>query len=176
MRLVSAVAAILLSVCSCAFVTESPRFEPVPEPDSYFSVNVPSKVHMRDGSVVVCSTGLALVRDTLYGIGVRYDMLRQNPARAGAIPLESVVGVERYDRHTNYGAALAAAPLLYTAGAYGGALLWVAIFGSCPTIYSCDGANYISKRRLSLTALPPCSRDRTSTVSTLAVSPMASTV
>ena len=80
MRLTAAVAAIMLSVCSCAFVTESPRLVPGRQVDKSFFVKVPAKVHLLDGSVVVCGPGLTLSPSALVGSGMRYDLLRRDSA------------------------------------------------------------------------------------------------
>jgi hypothetical protein len=127
----------LLTVCACAFVTISPRPEPKLEPGGSYTVRVPAKVHMLDGSVVVYNS-LRMDHDTLYGHGVRYDLLRKDSVGVETVPLESVVGVEHYDKHSNLGTGLAATPIILA----GGVFLFKAIFGSCPTIYTFDGAGY----------------------------------
>ncbi|MCX6841474.1 MAG: hypothetical protein NTX53_04210 [candidate division WOR-3 bacterium] len=65
MRIAVMATATLLSVCSCAFVTESPRFAPGPNSSCSFTERGPAKVHMLDGSVVTFATGVSARRDTL---------------------------------------------------------------------------------------------------------------
>jgi len=145
MRYATTAAAVLLVVCSCAFVSRTPRLVPRLEQDGLPVANSPARVHMLDGSVVVYSSGLSVGHGAILGRGVRYDLLRQNSMPVTTIPLESVVGVESYDKHTNVGPGIALAPV-GVAGAYGCAvgtvLLLKAIFGSCPTVYAFDGSDY----------------------------------
>ena len=110
---------------------------------------------MLDGSVVVCATGISVRHDTLYpapqpaasppspsrrqrvraisqpgdrpGSAVRYDLRRQHLEVFEAVPIESVVGIAHYDRHTNLGTALACSlvPIAVVAG--GGLFLLVGL-------------------------------------------------
>jgi len=161
MRLAVVATAVLLSVCSCAFVTESPRFVPVPEPSSSYTDRVPAKVHLIDGSVVIFTTGISVRHDTLYPMvqpavvpstpvrqhrvrpsvkpvvrtihGIRYDLTRQHRFVVDAVPTESVAGIEYYDRHTNVGSCLAWSPIWTSAiGGVGAFLLVGAILASAP--------------------------------------------
>jgi hypothetical protein len=151
MKLAIVATAALLSVCSCAFITESPRFVPRPEPGNSYTDRAPAKVHLLDGSVVVCRTGIRVRHDTLYpapqsaeappnpsrrrgvraisqsgdrpGSAVRYDLARQDSVKVEAVPMESVVGIEHYDRHTNVGSGLAWSPMWISAIAGAGAFV-----------------------------------------------------
>ena len=135
MRIAVMVTAALLSTCSCAFVTESPRFAQMREPGDTFIERVPAKVHMLDGSVVIFSTGISVGRDRLYPVtqsdvgpyrpvrGVRYDLTRQHKVEVEAVPTESVVGIEYYDRHTNVGSGLAWSSIWISAIAGAGAFV-----------------------------------------------------
>jgi hypothetical protein len=100
-------------------------------------VHTPVKVHLLDGSTVVFGNGAVVVRDSVRGTGARYDVrLASGGTRGWAIPLDSVLAMETFRQATNVGTS-AAFTLLATAGAVVAvAALSVAIFGSCPTIYS----------------------------------------
>jgi hypothetical protein len=103
-----------------------------------FSVDRPAKVHLSDGSVVVCGPGLRVSHTALVGYGMRYGVMRHDSVRTTIMPLDSVVGVEYYDKQIDIGPGLAVMPTLTV----GGVILFKAIFGSCPTIYSFDGTGY----------------------------------
>ena len=145
MRCAFAAAAALLSVCSCAFVTVASR--EVPVPGQPVVVRAPAKAHLLDGSVVVFNQGFESRADTIYGRGVRYDLLRRDATEVEAVPIESIGAIERYDERGNAGVLLglggipasAALSLVFT-----GSLtpFFKALFGSCPTVYTWDGNAY----------------------------------
>ena len=103
---------------------------------SYF-VTSPVRAHLVDGSTVVYAGGLTVSRDSIYdrdGSARRIGPLNEAiPLRA--IPLDSVAGLEAYRSTINPIASTLTSTLGTAAGVFGGALLAVAIFGSCPTIY-----------------------------------------
>jgi hypothetical protein len=100
-------------------------------------VHTPVKVHLLDGSTVVFGGGALVSRDSVRGTGVGYDVrLTSTATRSWTIPLDSVLAMETFRQATDVGVS-AVATLLATAATVGlGAALAVAIFGSCPTIYS----------------------------------------
>jgi len=99
-------------------------------------VESPVKVHLKDGSIAVFRRGLTVSHDTVRGAGFRYSPTLRDSTAAGAIALDSVVGAETFERTVNpgrtvlYSSAATAVSAVATVG------LLVAIFGSCPTIYS----------------------------------------
>jgi len=103
------------------------------------TVQTPVKAHLLDGETVVFEHGVRVAHDTAFGRGLRYELAV--PAVAGgdsvaAIPLDSVAAMESFVGHTNEGKSVVVSTLA-TVGAVGAAgLLAVALFGSCPTIYS----------------------------------------
>jgi hypothetical protein len=137
--------AALLTVCSCVITTTTPaRMAVTKEP---VSVKSPAKAHLLDGSVVAYDSGFRMSGDTLYGRGVRYDLLRQGSKGVEVVPLDSVAAIERYDVHSNAGATVALAGIPVSAAlslALTGSLtpLFKALFGSCPTVYTWDGNAY----------------------------------
>ena len=112
------------------------RFESVPLTPQV--VRSPVKAHLMDGSTILFSDGVTLDDSLVTGAGMRYD-IQLNPV--GAVPgvaLDSVVAMESFRTEQDLGRTI-----LYGVPGYflyGGAstALAVAIFGSCPTVYSED--------------------------------------
>ncbi len=103
-------------------------------------VTSPVKAHLKDGSTVLYANGVTVSGGTLRGPGVRYDLALKQSTNFDTIPLDSVVGMESFQTRVN-GAKTAIVTSLATVGAViGGVALAVAIFGSCPTVYSDNGA------------------------------------
>jgi hypothetical protein len=103
------------------------------------TVSSPVKAHLKDGSTVVYPWGVAVTADALVGEGSRHDATLKNATSVERVDLSEVLGLESYRTRTN-GAESFLVSSLATAGAVvGTALLAVAIFGSCPTVYSDDG-------------------------------------
>lgn len=106
-------------------------------------VTTPVRAHLGDGSVVVFRSGFTLAGDTLEGVAWRHDLTRRDSARVEGIALDSVIGLETFVEGENRSRTLAASiPLSVvgvTAVAGGSILIFKAIFGSCPTIYSDSG-------------------------------------
>ena len=103
-------------------------------------VKSPVKAHLKDGSTVLYPDGVSVTADALQGTGTRHDIGLQTSTVVHSVPLADVLGMETYRTRVN----ATETALLSTAGAVGGffgtVALMVAIFGSCPTVYSADGA------------------------------------
>jgi hypothetical protein len=99
-------------------------------------VTSPVKAHLLDGSTVVYAGGVTVARDTLHGEGSRYDLALVQRGRVSRVPLDSVVGMENFRNSVNAPASAMLTVGATALGALGTAALMVAIFGSCPTIYS----------------------------------------
>jgi hypothetical protein len=133
-RLISGIG-ILSIVTACVI---SSRTQGTSQPtDSPAAVQSPIKVHLVDGSIVVMPNGAVIAVGRIAGSGMRYDpTLRNATALDGGIPLDSVVGVETYDRVVNPGRTFLYSAVTTAASLVGAAAAAIAIFGSCPTIYA----------------------------------------
>jgi hypothetical protein len=126
-----------ISVAGCVF-----HYVQVQEvvPRDAVVVTSPVKAHLKDGSTVVYANGVTVSGGTLRGTGVHYDLALKQTTNHDSVPLDSVVGMESYQTRVN-GAKTAIVTTLATVGAVIGTVaLAVAIFGSCPTVYSDNGA------------------------------------
>ncbi|MEN8376807.1 MAG: hypothetical protein ABFS34_15370 [Gemmatimonadota bacterium] len=104
------------------------------------NVESPVRAFLADGSVVVFLDGATVSDRAIVGAGERYDLLRQPIGTVGAVLLDSVLGLEAFDRTTDVSLSILASlgtTVLVVAGSV--ALICAAdpkCFGSCPTIYS----------------------------------------
>jgi hypothetical protein len=132
-RITALLLLVSLLVMSCAFVTR--QVSNVPLTGAPTVIKSPVRAHLDDGSVVVFAAGLVVRDNMLYGEGVSYGLLRDSATRVEWIPVSRVVGLERYDERPGFGLLVGELPLDIA----GAVVLFVAIFGSCPTIYSVNG-------------------------------------
>ncbi len=105
-------------------------------------VTVPTKVHLLDGSVILCRHGFTFRHDTVFASGTRFSLTRSDSiAGPWTVPIDSVSGLEYVDMSLK-GARLVGSIMLggIASGevAIGSIMILKAIFGSCPTIYSSD--------------------------------------
>ncbi|MBL8979363.1 MAG: hypothetical protein JNM53_13170 [Gemmatimonadetes bacterium] len=107
-----------------------------PAPGPGTRVESPVKAHLLDGTTVLYAHGVKVEDQALVGPGTRFGLRLEELGPVERVPLDSLVGMEAFRSGVN-GAATAGLTLLAVAGTLGiGALLAVAIFGSCPTFYS----------------------------------------
>jgi hypothetical protein len=103
-----------------------------------FKIRSATKAHLVDGSVVVFAKGFKLSDETLFGSGLKWNLSRSASHEVTQVPLDSVAALEYYSKRFEGLMFLASLP----AATVGAAALAVAIFGSCPTVYSFDGEDY----------------------------------
>ena len=131
----------LSAVISGCIISRGTAVEPVAYmgSDSTF-VESPVKAHLSDGSTVVFQKGATVVRNRVYGNGVRYGPMLQLVGRTSAIPLDSVIGMETFRTEVNGLKTIGYSVLATAATLAGGVALACAMdpkcFGSCPTIYA----------------------------------------
>jgi len=127
-------AAACIGLLAC--VIQSPAIRPVNLQKPPAVVQSPVKAHLTDGSTVVYPNGVTLYGNFLNGSGLRYPLGSATGAQATSIPLDSVVGMEAYDRRVNVVGSVAATTAAGALTALGTVGALVAIFGSCPTFYA----------------------------------------
>lgn len=133
---------VFLVLVACT-VYQTPQAHELPRPQLADSTWVysPVKAHLLDGSTVVYPSGILVSAGTVHGRATgratfRYGLTLRDSSPAGAIPLDSVLGLETYQDRADAVSSIALT-LLATAGTVvGGAAAAVAIFGSCPTFYT----------------------------------------
>ena len=131
---------VLLSVAlvSCVFVSKrvDVTSESTREP---IAVKRPVKAHLNDGSTVVYSNGVTVTTDALVGAGVQYNTTRSATKAVQRVPLSDVIGMESFSTRVNAVQSIALSTVASGATALAVAALAVALFGSCPTVYSDEG-------------------------------------
>lgn len=124
-----------MSAARCVFISRRVDVQPIAVRDG-ITVKSPVKAHLKDGSTVVYANGVNVSDGALKGPGVRYDITLKQSTVVDSVPLDRVVGMESFRTAVN-GAQTAIVSTLASVGAFlGSVVLAVAIFGSCPTVYS----------------------------------------
>ncbi|MBN1351462.1 hypothetical protein JXJ21_18745 [candidate division KSB1 bacterium] len=63
-----------------------------------FVTNSPTKAHLNDGSLIVFERGLVIKNNTLKGVGIKYDLSRQNRYPFYGVTMDSVVCLKYYKK------------------------------------------------------------------------------
>lgn len=128
--------AVLLNGC---VVAKGVKVQPMGRGD--VTVTSPVKAHLKDGSTVVFVKGVTVASGDVRGNGMLYDLELTRSTPVKAVKLDDVVAMEQFsleiDSPATAGLSLLAA--IGIAAAAAGAS--VAIFGSCPTVYSSPGSS-----------------------------------
>ena len=133
------VAFLSLSLVSCVLISRRVEITSVSTRDPV-TVRSPVKAHLKDGSTVVYLNGVTVTADALEGEGTRHDLTLTTTSRVDRVPLSDVLGVETFRTRVNTGESVVFSTLASAGVVAAVAALSVAIFGSCPTVYSTDGA------------------------------------
>jgi hypothetical protein len=135
------VIATALVLCSFASMSSCLRARKV-EVDSATLVDgraftTPVRVHLNDGGVIIFQKGARVTADSIVGTeGRAYSATMESLPDTRGARLADVLGVEVVTEGTNVGATVAYTVLTTPLAVVGVAALAVAIFGSCPTIYT----------------------------------------
>ena len=125
-----------VAIAACSYGTVKVRSLETPAATDATSVATPVKAHLSDGSTVLFPQGVALADGELLGAGQRVGLRLESLGDVSRLPLDSVLGMETYEREVSAGATAALSSLAVLTGAVATAALAVAIFGSCPTFYA----------------------------------------
>jgi hypothetical protein len=98
-------------------------------------VEVATKIHLLNGSVILCQNGFLFARDTIWADGETFSSMRTWGIRERwTIPIDIVAGIEYYDRTVSVTRVLGSVMAAAT-----GIFIFKVVFGSCPTVYTEDG-------------------------------------
>lgn len=101
------------------------------------SFRTPVKAHLRDGSTIIFPDGASLDSISLSGRnGRHYALLRDTFTARSEVRLDSIVGIETFDKKTLVGPMVATSIVMSVVATAGTIFLLKAVFGSCPTIYA----------------------------------------
>src|SRR6185295_10392318 len=135
-------AAVLIAVgitgAACVFISNRVQVQKV-DPRNDVVVKTSVKAHLKDGSTVIYPEGVTISGGMLRGEGVMEDITLTQQKKVQTIPIESVAGMESYRTAVKKSESILVSTLATAGAIAGGVALAVAIFGSCPTVYSDDG-------------------------------------
>ena len=130
---------ILVAACVHVFVTPEATAVRPPGGERTDTSRSLLKVHLLDGSTVLFRPGARISAGRIEGDGTRYALLTSVGGPVGAVPMDSVAGVEALSDRTDATATVVVS-VAATALLAGAAVLFaVAAFGSCPTVYADAG-------------------------------------
>ena len=127
---------VIASFGAVACIFQSPIVKQVDLKNPPVTVTTPVKAHLFDGSTIVFPNGVTLSENIVRGAGTRYAAVSAAATPASPISLDSIVGMEAYDRQIAMGRSVVASTTLAVVGAAGAIVLAKALFGSCPTFYA----------------------------------------
>jgi hypothetical protein len=126
---------LLLLLAGCVIKVRKVRVDAHAPPHEPVVLTTPVKAHLADGSTVVYARGVTVTASALDGEGERFDLHLKHVGPAMSIALDSVVAFESFRTGTNAAPSVALSLMGTVLGVFGTALLAVALFGSCPTVY-----------------------------------------
>jgi hypothetical protein len=126
----------LLLLVGCFVNVREVRVESRQAPYAPLQLSTPVKAHVLDGSTIVYEHGVQVTNTALEGRGERFDLLLRPAGQVSSFPLDSVAAFESYRTATKVTPSILASLAGTALGVVGAAALSVAIFGSCPTIYT----------------------------------------
>jgi hypothetical protein len=109
----------------------------VPGAEARAIVN-PVKAHLKDGSTVVFLQGASINGGSLIGAGLQHDLTLSKATPVTVVPLDAVAALETFRTRASMPETVLITLLATAAAVVGASFLAVAIFGSCPTVYSED--------------------------------------
>ena len=101
------------------------------------------KAHLLDGSTVVYPGGVLVADGVVRGDGARHAIGSVAAQRTTAIALDSVAAMESFADETQVGTTVLVSALATGAAVVVAAGAAVAIFGSCPTVYSDSAGQHV---------------------------------
>ena len=124
------------------------------------TVATPVKAHLNDGSTVVFADGISVANGVVSGDGRIYDLTLDKSSTISEVPLADVAAMESYQTPVSTGATTAATAASSTGILIGGMAALVLLFGSCPTVYSVDGADAALEAELFSYSITPAFQSR----------------
>lgn len=98
-------------------------------------MKLPAKIHLLNGSMVLCNNGFTVRRDTIWANGLRLSFSRFDSAWARwAIPLDSVAALEYFDKSLGGGRAVGSVLLGATVTADIAIVFLIISFASHPLV------------------------------------------
>jgi hypothetical protein len=128
--------ATLVGVSGCITIfydVETDEVDPAKSPEQ---VSTPVKAHLSDGSIALFRDGATFTGDSIRGDGWQYGLMLDDSTRVDGLALDSIVALEAYRESVRPTPSLLVSTVATAGAALGTAMLAMAAFGSCPTVYS----------------------------------------
>lgn len=125
-------------LASCIWISQSVRVQPVAPLDGTV-VSTPVKAHLEDGSTVVYTEGVTVADNALHGVGEKYNPALTDSEPVSLISLDEVVAMESFSTDVGVGESVLISSLATAGTVVAASAVVLALFGSCPTVYSGDG-------------------------------------
>jgi len=132
---VAIVTATILTISGCVWIFRTVDVKSV-TPESSDEVTSPIKAHLLDGTIALFPAGATFEDDSLFGEGRLYALRMDTATRVQSLSLEQIAAVETYEQRTLTDKSVAVSLLATLGTVIATPFIMVAIFGSCPTIYS----------------------------------------
>ncbi len=155
------IVSLFIAHTSCVYIFREDKIE---TNISSTMVESPVKAHLKDGTTALFSEGALFTPTQIIGDGVLYSIDLEYGSSISELEREEVAAYEVFSNQIDYGRSVGtsvATSLFATALT---PLLLVAIFGSCPTIYSDTGSGEVLEAELFSNSIAPIleARDVTS--------------
>jgi len=118
-------------------------------------ISSPVKAHLFDGSTVVFPDGVSVYDGSVHGKGEKFNVALEDNKFIDEIALDDIAAMESFQTPVNTGATAAASTIGTAGWILAGSLAAVAIFGSCPTVYSADSGEALLEAELFSYSIAP---------------------
>ena len=146
---------LLLTLSGCIWIVRDAEVQAVQSAGASADPTVvesPVRAHLLSGRTALFPEGAAFIAQEVSGTGRLYDLDFSNLGPISYLPLDSIAAVETYRTEYNNAQSVGFSLLATEVGVPASALLFKAIFGSCPTVYSEDADGFVLEAESSRTA------------------------
>lgn len=148
-------ASIIISIfliSSCVYIFRSNDIE-TEAPNKF--VESPVKVHMKDGQTVLFRNGTTFSDLHITGVGSVYSLDMKFVRQIDMLEREGVAAYEIFESNVNAPATVLGSTVATAGAVYGAALLAIAMFGSCPTVYATTDSSMVLESELFSNSIAP---------------------
>ncbi|MXZ05762.1 MAG: hypothetical protein F4Y90_09855 [Rhodothermaceae bacterium] len=125
-------------VSSCVF-TSAVNVELLdPSETAGTTVETPFKAYLTDGRIAVFEDGARVTADSVFGAGILYSLDLAGSAAIDALAVADLVGLESVSTQILWGQSMLNSIAYFVGVPIVTSAVLLAIFGSCPTVYSFD--------------------------------------
>jgi hypothetical protein len=127
-----------VGLASCVWIRQGVQVQAL-DPVEGTVVTTPVKAHLADGSTVVYVDGVTIDGNALRGSGDHYNLALTDSERVFLVSLDDVVAMESFRTKAGVAESVLVSTLATAGTVAAASAVVLALFGSCPTVYSADG-------------------------------------